>query len=157
MQKRIVLIISSIVYLMFAATLMSNQVYAQSASTEGFGAVGVTFRQTVRVSVSNLGTGLRVGEIPPDPCRITIKLVNERGVTVAETERAIGAGETQFLEYTPDERTGRALLRAVVLVRRTNREIPPDPCIPTVEVLSNATGETRFIYHGTTRFVKEVD
>ena len=157
MQKRIVLILSSIVYLMCAAPLMSNGIYAQSASTEGFGAVNVTYKQTIRVSVSSLFVAVRDGEIPPDPCRMTIKLVDERGTTVAEAEREISAGETVFLEYTPDERLGKTSVRAVVLRHRTNREIPPDPCVPTVEVISSDTGETKFIYPGTTRFVKEVD
>src|SRR5262249_4181392 len=89
MQKRIVLILSSIVYLMFATVLMSNQLYAQTASNEGFGAVNVTYRQTIRVSVANLYNELRTGEIPPDPCRITIKLVNERGATVAQDDYKI--------------------------------------------------------------------
>lgn len=80
MQKRIIIVLLSTAFLMCGMALTSDQVYAQSApaETEGFGAVSVTPRQTIRINVSNIYLP-RNGEIPPGPCRVELQFVNERG------------------------------------------------------------------------------
>jgi hypothetical protein len=74
-------------------------------------------------------------------------------------------GQSAFLHVNADEfSTGdtapvrlqlRPVFRSVTL--NSNSQAPPDPCVPSVGGISNATSRTSFIYAGTPSFTDAPD
>jgi len=122
-----------------------------------FGMVGITQGQTARINVANVLTA-NDPNFPPGPTRVVLTFLNSDGQLfrnrdgnpirrVAMLER----GQATFLDLNADDFSVGAAgihLRAVVTVTpppvHDRNALPPDPCVPTVEVINNATGRTAF-------------
>jgi len=124
-----------------------------------FGILGITRGQTARLNVANVSSPDNP-LYPPDPCRVTISfvdgdgnvLVNNAGLPVRRT-LTLEAGHAAFLQingdnFVPRDQT-RFAFRPVVLVSPPDPNFPPDPCIPTLEIINNITGHTSLISNGT--------
>jgi hypothetical protein len=124
----------------------------------GFGMVGITSGQTIRISVVNTAES-PAADSPPDPCRVVITfrdasgnlIRNANGVPIRRVVLLKG-GESSFLDLNADdfirENGGQRLqIRPEVRIQQAsgNGLTPPDPCIPTVEVFNNANGRTQFV------------
>lgn len=122
-----------------------------------FGMVGITPGQTIRLSVVNTDF-TRQGELPPDPCRVVLTFLDAEGRHYRTRDGAVvrrvvqlRPGQATFLDLNADEfATGgsRIQLRAVVTATppptHDSNALPPDPCVPSVEVINNANGKTVF-------------
>lgn len=123
----------------------------------GFGIVGITDGQTLRVNVVNTA-------IPPDPiapanpARVVITFRDANGALMTNANGAVirrvvqlQGGESAFLQLNADNFTreagGQLHLRPDVKIQQpdTVNGIPPDPIIPTVEIISNTNGRTQFM------------
>jgi hypothetical protein len=117
-----------------------------------FGMIGIAHGQTARLNVTN-----------PDetrPMTINWKLVDSDGEVLhrrdgepIERTVTLAAGDSAFLQVNADNLLGRNELRlnfrAVVTFHQADSPddtpLPPDPCLPSVEIINNATGATAFI------------
>jgi len=125
--------------------------------------VGIVRGQSIRINASNINPA--DPNSPPDPCRVRMAFMDADGtvLTNPRTGEAVGRtvtlqrGQSTFLHLDADEffigDTGatrlelRPVFRSVSLV--SNAKAPPDPCVPSVEVIDNATFKTSFVYEGT--------
>ena len=122
-----------------------------------FGIVSITPGQTLRLNVSN--TQLPNPEFPPDPCRVVLTFLNSDGNFFRSRDGQIirrvvmlEPGKSTSLELNADDFGGnsnsRIQLRAVATIHPPptpdDSGLPPDPCVPTVEVINNANGRTQF-------------
>ncbi len=107
------------------------------------GMFGITQNQTARLNVANLDDGSFV------PCiRIELSFVDRDGNILSQKVYEIDSGKSAFLDLRGSEIVGRdskrAQLRAVVRFVGT-----PDTrtymWTPTLEVIDNESGETRFV------------
>lgn len=114
-----------------------------------FGMIGITHGQTARLNVTN-----------PDETRpmiINWKLVDIDGEVLhrrdgqpIERTMTLAAGHSAFLQVNADNLLGRDELRlnfrAVVTFYQAdspdNNPLPPDPCMPSVEIINNVSGTT---------------
>jgi hypothetical protein len=126
----------------------------------GFGMVGITRAQTIRLNVVNLSNPPEPDrQLPPDPCRVVLSFRNSQGQPFTNGDGQpvrrvveLQAGESAFLDLNGEQLLGsgdttapaRAQLRPFVRVQQgpSGKQAPPDPCFPTVEVFDNATGRT---------------
>ena len=127
----------------------------------GFGLVGITHGQTARLSVANLGLTTPPEPDLPPPCRVTVSFVDVNGVPLVNNDGqpvrrsfSLEAGHAAFLQINGNAFVGRASgdvaangaplrvnFRPTVALQRRAGEIPP-PCIPTFEIIDNATAQT---------------
>jgi hypothetical protein len=133
--------------------------------------VGIVRGQSIRINASNIApTDVNA---PPDPCRVRLAFLDADGnpLTNPRTGEAMGRtltlqnGQSAFLHLNADEfSTGdttaervqlRPVFRSVTL--NSNGHTPPDPCVPSVEVIDNATSKTSFVYAGTPSFTDPPD
>jgi hypothetical protein len=116
-----------------------------------FGMIGITLGQTARLNVTN-----------PDETRAIIinwKLVDTDGEVLhrrdgqpIERTMTLAAGHSAFLQVNADNLLGRDEVRlnfrAVVSFHPPPEpergELPPDPCMPSVEIINNVNGTTAF-------------
>jgi len=136
-----------------------------------FGMIGLTRGQHIRINIAD-------GD-PPDPDRpvstfnVVLAFVDGAGhvLTNPRTGEPIRKtvtlqnGQSGFLTINGDvfltsgER--RMEVRPVVVSQRqsqpTDSLSPPDPCVPTVEVIDNDSLRTLFVYAGTPLFVNPPD
>jgi hypothetical protein len=118
-----------------------------------FGMTGIAQGQTARLNVTN-----------PDETRpmiINWKLVDSDGEVLhrrdgqpIERTMTLAAGHSAFLQVNADNLLGRDELRlnfrAIVTIPflppdpTDNNPFPPDPCVPSVEIINNASGRTDF-------------
>ena len=80
-------------------------------------------------------------------------------------DHAMQNGQSAFLQLNADEfSTGdttaarlqlRPVFRSVTL--NSDAQSPPDPCVPSVEVIDNGTLKTSFVYAGTPSFGNPAD
>lgn len=124
-----------------------------------FGMVGMTQGQSIRLNVVNTDFA-REGELPPDPCRVVLTFLDADGHRLRSRDGSIirramelPPGQAAFLDLNADDLQyppgpSRLQLRAVVNVLpppvSDRTELPPDPCVPSVEVFNNANGRTIF-------------
>jgi hypothetical protein len=118
-----------------------------------FGLVGIVPGQTIRLTAVNIVAPDR-SFAPPDPCRVTLTLLDVDGNVVQTSTGTLNPGQGTFLDLpvpatvtTSDASTVDAVpsqlqLRGVVTVESLNRDEPPDPCITSLEVFDSATGRT---------------
>ncbi len=136
--------------------LQTVQAFNPQPDPPGFGLVGITLGQTLRINVVN--TAEPDTNVPPGPCRVVLNFRNIEGDLVlnrnGEPLRRIALlqpGQSAFLELDADNfpigAGGRHELRPVARVQQAdpNGGLSPDPCIPTAEVFNNATGRTQFL------------
>ena len=124
----------------------------------GYGLVGITNGQTIRVSVVN--TTPPDPNAPPDPCRAVITFVDANGNsfiradgTPARKTVLIDQGQSAFLNLNADNfvRNGRLTLRPDIRIQQADPVLvgdsftPPDPCFASAEVISNSSGQTQFM------------
>ena len=128
--------------------------------------VGIVRGQSIRINASNIAPS--DPNAPPDPCRVRLGFVDADGKPLINprTGEAVGRtltlqnGQSAFLHvnadefFTGDTAPGRLQLRPVFRSVTLNPDplSPPDPCVPSVEVINNATQKTSFIYAGTPSF-----
>jgi hypothetical protein len=133
--------------------------------------VGIVRGQSIRINASNLNP--TDPNLPPDPCRVSLAFVDGDGnlLTNPRTGEAVGRtvtlqnGQSVFLHlnadefFTGDTAPGRLELRPVFRSVTLNSDAQPPPlrCVPSVEVINNATSETAFVYAGTPSFVNPPD
>ena len=128
--------------------------------------VGIVRGQSIRINASNINPA--DPNSPPDPCRVRLAFMDADGAVLTNPRTGEAAGRTvtlqrgqsTFLHLDADEffigdTTAarlelRPVFRSVSLV--SNAQAPPDPCVPSVEVIDNATSKTSFIYAGTPTF-----
>ena len=135
------------------------QAEAHSVPAIQFGILGITRGQTARINVANVSSpGNPLS--PPDPCRVTMSfvdadgnvLVNNAGQPI-QREVILQPGHAAFLQINGDnlvERNqARLTFRPVVVVTPIDSTYPPDPCIPTLEVINNTTGHSLLLSNGT--------
>jgi hypothetical protein len=129
--------------------------------------VGIVRGQSIRINASNINP--TDPNSPPDPCRIRLAFVDTEGVVLTNprTGEAVGRtitmqnGQSAFLHVNADEflatdtTSGRLQLRPVFRAVTLNSDAQPRPlrCVPSVEVIDNATSRTSFVYAGTPSFV----
>ncbi len=120
----------------------------------GYGMVGITEGQIIRINVVN--TNEPDSNLPPDPCRVVLNFRDANGELFRNSDGQpvrrtvlLPAGQSTFLDLNGDvfARGGRIQLRPVARVQQPDGAgtFPPDPCIPTVEVIANASGRTQFM------------
>jgi hypothetical protein len=127
-----------------------------------FGILGITRTQTARISVANISSA---GDpfYPPDPCRVVMYFVDAGGDMLRNNdgqpirrEVMLEAGHAAFLQIDGSEFVARDEVRVnfrpVVRVFQQppdpDRTFPPDPCVPTLEVIENGTGRTSLTFGG---------
>ncbi len=129
------------------------QAFNPQPDPPGYGMVGITEGQTIRINVVN--TNEPDSNLPPDPCRVVLNFRDANGELFRNSDGQpvrrivlLPAGQSTFLDLNGDvfARGGRIQLRPVACVQQAdgNGNFPPDPCIPTVEVIANASGRTQF-------------
>ena len=158
--KRYVVGLAMIGTLGLAAALVGSRVRAQDVpplvATGQFGAMGAIRGEIVRLSVSNINL------YPPDPCRATLEFVDASGNVLMRPDgtpvrRAVvlAAGESAFIQFNAGALLGRDEtrlgFRAAVLVAPPDPDTPPDPCVPSLEIIDGATAQTRLLSPGTIR------
>ena len=127
----------------------------------GFGMVGISYGQTLRLNIVNTG-GVLSG-FPPGPCKVQLGFLDDSGRYVrkaggregfTEVVRKAGrldSGQSMSLDVTSDDvlmdGAGRAEVRAAWL-RDGVGNFPPGPCRATLEMIDNATGRTTFALQG---------
>ena len=116
-----------------------------------FGMIGITQGQTARLNVTN-----------SDETREMIvdwKFVDSNGEVLhrrdgqpIERTMTLAAGHSAFLQMNADNLLGRDEVRlnfrAVVTfhpsITPDDNPLPPDPCMPSVEIINNVSGSTAF-------------
>ena len=133
--------------------------------------VGIVRGQSIRINASNIAP--TNPNLPPDPCRAHLAFVDGDGnvLTNPRTGEAVGRtvtlqnGQSIFLHLNADEFSNGDTTAARLQLRPVFRSVtlnpdplsPPDPCVPSVEVIDNATSRTSFVYAGTPSFVDPPD
>ncbi len=118
-----------------------------------FGLVGIVPGQTIRLTAVNIVAPDR-SFTPPDPCRVTLTLLDVDGIVVQSSSEILNPGQATSLDLplsatvnttdanTVDAVPGQLQLRGVVTVQSLKRDEPPDPCITSLEVFDSTTGRT---------------
>src|SRR4051812_41549205 len=128
--------------------------------------VGIVRGQSIRINASNINPA--DPNLPPDPCRVRLAFMDANGtvLTNPRTGEAVGRtvtlqrGESTILHLDADEffigdtTATRLELRPVFgsVSLISSGQTPPDPCVPSVEVIDNATSKPAFVYAGTPSF-----
>jgi hypothetical protein len=127
----------------------------------GFGLVGISYGQTLRLNVVN--TAGVLSRFPPGPCRVELGFLDSEGRVVrkaggrdeaAEPVRKAGRlepGQSMSLDLESRDLlldgSGRAEVRAAWLNDGVGK-YPPGPCRASLEVINDATGQTSFAMQG---------
>jgi hypothetical protein len=124
--------------------------------TGQFGMMGAIRGEVARLNVSNIDA------IPPDPCHAILAFVDASGDVLlrpdgspVRREVTLAAGQSAFLQFHAANFIGRdetrLNFRPVIQVTPPDPLIPPDPCVPSLEIIENATGQTRLLIPGVAR------
>lgn len=163
--KRYVAGLSVIGALVVVAALAGARVRAQDVTpmvpTGQFGMMGAIRGEVARLNVSNINAA------PPDPCHAVLAFVDARGDVLlrpdgspVRREVTLAAGQSAFLQFHAANFIGRdetrLNFRPVVSAppdpsTPSDPAAPPDPCVPSLEIIENATGQTRFLTPGLAR------
>jgi hypothetical protein len=125
-------------------------------ATGQFGMMGAARGEIARLSVSNINT------YPPDPCRATLAFVDGAGDFLRRPDGSLlrkdvmlAAGHSSSLQFhanallSGDE--NRLSFRPILSVPAPEENSPPDPCVPSLEIIDNASGQTRLVVPGSIR------
>jgi hypothetical protein len=93
-----------------------------------FAAMGITDRETARISVANLGTATSL---------LTINFLDTEGDVIAGTSRAVGPGQTRYYDYNGTGVVGRKVLRGEVIGGEGTS------LLMTMEVFNTSTERTK--------------
>jgi hypothetical protein len=124
--------------------------------TGQFGMMGAIRGEVARLNVSNIKTS------PPDPCHAILAFVDASGDVLLRPdgspvrwEVTLAAGQSAFLQIHAANFIGRdetrLNFRPVLSVAPPDPYYPPDPCMPSLEIIENATGQTRLLIPGIAR------
>src|SRR5215204_6393881 len=131
--------------LVLATVFQSASAQTRTTLSRSTGMIGITSNQTARINV--------VRDDPfffDDPfLRVELSFVDSDGNILAQKVYEVGAGKATFLDLNGRDVVGSGLnrlqLRAVVKFLGPVDLLPAENCIPTLEVIDNETGETRFL------------
>ncbi len=132
--------------ILLTATVFTGSAAAQSLNfTRTTGMFGITQNQTARLNV--------VRDDPffiDDPfLRVELSIVDGDGNILAQKVLDLGAGKATYLDLRGRDimsrSTNRVQLRAIVKFIGTPDTRLAENAIPTLEVIDNQTGETRFL------------
>ena len=163
--KRYVAGLSVIGALVVVAALAGARVRAQDVTlmvpTGQFGMMGAVRGEVARLSVSNINA------VPPDPCHAILAFVDASGDVLlrpdgspVRREVTLAAGQSAFLQFHAANFIGRDETRLnfrPVLAQPPEPDTPPDPlhppdpCVASLEIIENATGQTRLLIPGVAR------
>lgn len=126
----------------------------------GFGLIGLTTNETLRLNVSNI-TSAGPRELPPGPCRVELTFVDSTGAELLPAvQTTLAPGESTSVDLNgADLFTGVTGIDSVGVLSRvevrpmirilsnpaTNARaglVPPGPCVSTIEFIDNQTGRT---------------
>jgi len=126
----------------------------------GFGFIGVTPGETLRLNVSNI-TAAGPRNSPPDPCKVELTFVDAAGVELLPAvQTTLAPGESTSVDLNgADLFTGVTGVDAVSVLSRVEVRpmirilsnsstdaraslLPPGPCVSTIELIDNQTGRT---------------
>ena len=163
-STRFMAIVALAAFAVFGILHNTTSAYAQTRGSQpdaeriSFGLVSITSGQSIRVNVVN--TQLPNSLLPPDPCRVVLTFVDVdgnlfrgRNGQVIRRTVMLDAGKSTSLELNADDFGGisivRLQLRAIATIHPPPEPdvsgFPPDPCVPSIEVLNNANGRTQFV------------
>ena len=156
--KRYVIGLSVMGALGIIAALAGIRVRAQDVppmvATGQFGLMGAVRGEVARLNVSNINA------VPPDPCHVILAFVDAAGEILhrpegglVQREVTLAAGQSAFLQFQASSLMGteaRLNFRPVLLVPQPGA-LPPDPCVPSLEIINGATGQTRLVTPGAAR------
>src|SRR5215211_3158415 len=131
--------------LVMATIFQSASAQTNTSLFRSTGMIGITSNQTARINVVRDDPFFR-----DDPfLRVELSFVDSDGNILAQKVYDVGAGKAAFLDVNGREALGsgvnRLQLRAVVKFVGTPDTLQAENCIPTLEVIDNDTGETRFL------------
>ena len=120
----------------------------------GFGIFGISESQLMRINVVNTAAAPNV-DAAQDPCRVVVTFIDQNGGTLTRPDgtpvrRAALLAGGQSISIAVDAqnfiRSGRLQLRPVAQIQQADGDgiHPPDPCIPSVEVINSSNGNTQF-------------
>jgi len=164
------LIALSLCSTLYAGTSWSQQhIVRTELDVTSFGLVTLAAGQTVRLSVVRAGiadprlppdpcSAPQDPRLPPDPCVVRMVLRNSAGAVIASSSEALAPGQSASLDFSDEHlapgRTSSRQVWASIAVEfpavEGSRKLPPNPCIPTLEVLDNETGRALVLHPGTT-------
>lgn len=118
----------------------------------GFGIFGITEGQSIRMNVVN--TNLDSDYAPP--CRAVMTLRDSIGRPVLRPNGTpvnrvveLGRGESASIQFNGDNlpRGSDGMVHPDIKIQQADlvNGLPPDPCIPSAEVINNANGRTQFM------------
>jgi len=153
--------IVAVAFLIIGVVFLVTRAKASPTAVEQpalFGILGITRGQTARLNVANVSSPDNP-LLPPDPCHVTMSFVDADGNVLlnnagqpVQRELTLQPGHSAFLQINGDNLVDRGqarlTFRPVVVVTPPDPNSPPDPCIPTLEVISNATGRTSLLLGG---------
>ena len=123
--------------------------------TGQFGMMGAIRGEVARLNVSNINA------YPPDPCHAILAFVDASGDVLlrpdgspVRREVTLAAGQSAFLQFHAANFIGRDETRVdfrPVLSQPPDPDLPPDPCVPSLEIIESATGQTRLLIPGVAR------
>lgn len=115
-------------------------------------ALGVADGQYARLNAYFVKAMPGTSELPPGPCRVTLRFVDATGAVAAESVVSLDRGRAAFLDFAPRGlRPGeRATVRADVIAEPDARGVVP-AMLPSIEVIDAATGRTGPVDPGSIR------
>jgi len=117
----------------------------------GYGMIGIVPGQTLRLNVANVP--LAAPQTPPDPCRVELTFVDSAGnKLLPAVQVTLRSGKSTHIDFAaplvPDGPViHRFEVRPVIHIlpnpsTTDTTEVPPGPCVSTIEILDNRTGRT---------------
>ena len=105
--------------------------------------VGVTDGQFVRLNAYFVESADGRDQLPPGPCRVTLRFLDQRGAVVAESVETLTPNRDIFLDYRPAGlRAGERATVRVVLIGERDASGRAPRLIPTIEVVDVASSRT---------------
>jgi hypothetical protein len=120
----------------------------------GFGIFGISESQIMKINVVNTAP-VPSADTSSDPCRVVMTVLDQNGNALTRSDGAVirriaqlagGQSISIAVDASNFIRSGRLQLRPVAQIQQADGDglHPPDPCIPSVEVISSANGNTQF-------------
>ncbi len=153
----------SVIGVLGISRVRAQNVVPPLVATGQFGLMGAIRGETVRLSITNINLASPPDpDIPPGPCRATLAFVDVNGDTLVRPDGTpvsrdvvLEAGHSAFLQVRPGAFLGRDEtrldLRPIIFVTPPDPNAPPGPCVPSLEIIDNATGRTRLLSVGAPR------
>lgn len=139
--------------------LQPAQAFNPQPDPPGFGMIGVTPGETLRISAANPEVSNPTG-VPPGPCRVELSFVDSAGnLLLPAVQFTLRAGQSAHYDLNGDKlgpppgtvnlpAVQRTQVRPIVRVLPNPTAaaiiavVPPGPCVSTIEMFDNVTGKT---------------